>query len=205
MKPRELVDRARQAVLAFVSRPGRKGPGAASSSSGTGSASVGSDGFEAGDDGIADLLSGSPPETEARNPGFPGFAPPPSPADRVRASATALAERVRGNPQALLAAGSGLAVLALILLSVALLRRPPKPVAPGPSVSPEVQEILRRIPVPRPDPLAEESGLDRPRKDRYTEEEAARLWLDLGLLPTEDLRERNRAELQELLSAMEKR
>jgi len=91
------------------------------------------------------------------------------------------------------------------VLAVALVQRPPKPVVPAVSVSPEALSILRRIPVPRPDPLAGESALDRPRKDRYTEEEVDRMWLDLGLLPVDALRERNEAELEALLSAMEKR
>lgn len=126
--------------------------------------------------------------------------------DRVRkASSAGLVEQVRGNPRALLAAGVGLLCVGLVVLAAALTLRPPKPVVPAVSMSPEALSILRRIPVPRLDPLAEESSLDRPRKDRYTEEDVARMWRDLGLLPVEDLRERNRAELRDLFSALEKR
>ena len=188
-----LVHRVRKAAGGFVSRLKRKDPGSVSED------------LDAGDDGIADHLSGSPMEADSGSSRFPGFSPPPSPADRIRASASALADRVRDNPGVLLAATGSLAFLALVLLAFALIQRPPKPVTPSVVVSPKALEILRKIPVPRPDPLAEESALDRPRKDRYTEEEAARMWLDLGLIPTDALRERNRAELQTLLSAMEKR
>lgn len=66
------------------------------------------------------------------------------------------------------------------------------------------RELLSRIPVPRTDPLAEESTLDRPRKARYTETDVAQGWLDLGRLPTDELQKKNRAELETLLSAMEK-
>ncbi len=196
-----LVARARKAVSALASRLGGKGRG--SSPSDIGPDSAGED--STGDDGLAELLAGTTTADVSAPSGFPGFAPPPSPGDRIRAFAAGLAERIRGNPRALLAAGGSLAGLALILLILALLLRPPAPIAGSASLSPEALSILRRIPVPRQDPLAPESALDRPRKDRYTEEDIARMWLDLGLLPTDALEERNRAELLDLLSAMEKR
>lgn len=198
----ELVRRARKAVSALASRLGGKGRLSVPSGSG-GPDSPRAD--SSGDDGLSDLLGGSPTEDASSTPGFPGFAPPPNLGDRIRASVDGLAERIRGNPRALLAAGAGLLCLGLVVLAAALIRRPPRPVVPAVSVSPEALSILRRIPVPRPDPLAGESALDRPRKDRYTEEEVDRMWLDLGLLPVDALRERNRAELEALLSAMEKR
>lgn len=197
----ELVGRARKAVSALASRLG--GKGRLSALSGVGPDSAGED--STGDDGLAELLAGSPTADASAPSGFPGFAPPPSPGDRIRDFAAGLAERIRGNPRALLAAGGGLAGLALILLILALLLRPPAPITGSTSLSPEALSILRRIPVPRQDPLAPESSLDRPRKDRYTEEDIARMWLDLGLLPVDALEERNRAELRDLLSAMEKR
>lgn len=191
MNLRELVDRVRKIVSALASRPGGKGRLSAPS------------GADAdGEDGLSELLGG--PSASAPSE-FPGFAPPPSLGDRIRSSAADLAGRVRGNPRALLAAGAGLLCVGVAVLAVALVQRPPKPVVPAVSVSPEALSILRRIPVPRPDPLAGESALDRPRKDRYTEEEVDRMWLDLGLLPVDALRERNEAELEALLSAMEKR
>lgn len=194
MNLRELVDRVRKIVSALASRPGGKGrlPG-----------STGADAD--GEDGLSELLGGSSAADVSAPTEFPGFAPPPSLGDRIRSSAADLAGRVRGNPRALLAAGAGLLGVGLAVLAVALVQRPPKPVVPAVSVSPEALSILRRIPVPRPDPLAGESALDRPRKDRYTEEEVDRMWLDLGLLPVDALRERNKAELEALLSAMEKR
>jgi hypothetical protein len=198
----ELVDRVRKAVPALASRLGRKARSASASGSG-GQVPPGAE--AAGEDGLAELLGVASSADASAPADFPGFAPPPSLGDRVRASAAGIAERVRGNPRALLAATGSLAGLALVLLAVALILRPPKPVVPALSVSPEALSILRRIPVPRPDPLAGESALDRPRKDRYTEEEVGRMWLDLGLLPVDALRERNKAELEALLSAMEKR
>lgn len=199
----ELVARARKLVSALASRLGGKGRNSAPPGSGDGSFTAVADG--SGEDGLAELLGGTPSADASAPSGFPGFAPLPSPGERLRAFAADLAERIRGNPRALLAATGSLAFLALVLLAAALILRPPKPVLPASSVSPEALSILRRIPVPRPDPLAPESALDRPRKDRYTEEDVARMWLDLGLLPTDALEERNRAELRDLLSAMEKR
>lgn len=199
----ELVARARKLVSALASRLGGKGRNSAHPGSGDGSLAAVADGSE--EDGLAELLAGSSAAGSTAPSEFPGFAPLPSPGERLRASAAGLAERIRGNPRALLAATGSLAFLALVLLAVALILRPPKPVLPASSVSPEALSILRRIPVPRPDPLAPESALDRPRKDRYTEEDVARMWLDLGLLPTDALEERNRTELRDLLSAMEKR
>ncbi len=199
MALKELLDRARKAASALAARAGRLARRAAPFESGP--SSTGSDG--AGEDGIADLLDGSRAETSGA-PDFPGFAPPPSMGDRIRGTAESLVERVRGNPRAILAAGGVLLGLAICILAAALALRPPKPVLPSVSAAPGAADLLRRIPVPRKDPRAEESALDRPRKDRYTEEDIDRMWLDLGLLPTEGLRERNRAELRNLLSAMER-
>ncbi len=203
------IDRVRKASSALagragslVRRSGSRKSGAAPASrnpSGPGAPAPGEP------DGLDDLLSGSVPESPGAEDGFPGFAPAPGLGDRVRASTEALAGRIRGNPRALLAAGGGLLALGLALLAVSAILRPPRPVTPAPSVPAEALGILRRIPVPRLDPLEEESSLDRPRKDRYTEEDVVRMWRDLGLLPVEDLRDRNRAELRDLFSALEKR
>ena len=195
MGMRDLVDRARKAAAflasqlgASVRRGGAPGPGLPPD--------------------FHRQTSGPSGEHEtAENPdesAFPGFEPPPGPGDRFRALGEALVERARNNPRALWIAAGGLLALALVLLTVSLALRPPRPVAPSFSASQEALEILRRIPVPREDPLSAETALDRPRKDRYTEEDIARTWLDLGRLPMEELRERNRAELRNLLSAMER-
>lgn len=201
MALKELLDRARKAASALAARAGKLVRRDTLSDSGSGLPPAEADG--AGEDGIADLLADSRAETSGAS-GFPGFAPPPSPGDRIRGTAEYLVELVRGKPRAILAAGGVLLGLSIFLLAVALALRPPKPMLPSVSASPAAVDLLRRIPVPRKDPRAEESALDRPRKDRYTEEDIDRMWLDLGLLPTEGLRERNRAELGNLLSAMER-
>jgi|GEM_PF-6513387 len=201
MDLRDLVSRARKAASALAARAGKLVRRDATSDSGSGPSSVEEGG--AGEDEIVDLLADSRAVSSAA-PGFPGFAPPPSLGDRIRGAAESLVERFRDNPRAIFVAGGVLLGLAIFLLVVALALRPPKPMLSSVSASPAAVELLRRIPVPRKDPRAEESALDRPRKDRYTEEDIDRMWLDLGLLPTEGLRERNRAELRKLLSAMER-
>ncbi len=135
---------------------------------------------------------------------FPGFAPPPTLQERVRGALASLADGARRNPRVLAVSAGALLAAALSVAAVAAAFRPPKPVAPPRISGAAALEILRSLPVPRIDPLAEETPLDRPRKDRYTEVDVARLWIDLGTLPTEELRERNRGELRNILSAMEK-
>jgi len=138
------------------------------------------------------------------NVDFPGFAPAPSFKDRLRSALAAIVERARNNPRIILAASGGLLVISLVIIAVAFAFRPPKPVTPSRLTDTGALDILRLIPVPQVDPLTEESQLDRPRKDRYTEAEVAEHWLDLGQLPTEELREKNLAELRILLAAREK-
>jgi len=136
--------------------------------------------------------------------GFPGFSPEPGFKEKIRGTLDASVGRIRENPRIIAAAAGGLLVLSLAIIGLAFAFRPPKPVdAPRPGDAAAL-DILRRIPVPRIDPLSEDSWLDRPGKGRYTEAEIAERWLDLGLLPTEELREKNEAELRSILSIREK-
>jgi hypothetical protein len=199
MEIKEVLDGARKAVGKIVSKLPRKGlrrkPAPLTPSSRGGSAEDGDSSFspESGLVGIA-----------LQDDGFPGFAPPPGFKDRLMGSLESAADKIRTNPRFAAIAAGCLSAVVLLVLIAAFTMRPPKPIEAAKASDPSAVELLRLIPVPLVDPLAQSLPLDRPRKDRYTDAEVSHAWMDLGSLPTAELEAKNRAELMTILSAMEK-